>query len=79
MYHPDEIIKPYEISKNAYKLKGHSGILDTKRVMLVGPAGNFPVAYPGGALRFERMIDEHTATYEVLVGGNNVDQKAKSL
>jgi len=66
-YHPsDEVIYPYDISKNPYKLKGHSGILDTVHVF-VGEVGHqFPMVFPGGGLKFERMLDEHTATYEVL-------------
>jgi hypothetical protein len=73
-YHAsDEIIEPYEVSKNPYRLKGHSGILDTTRVSMLMPSGDrIPTPYPGGGLRFEKMIDENTATYEVLVGGEEV-------
>jgi hypothetical protein len=70
-YHAsNEIIRPYEISRNPYKLKGHSGILDTVNVPILMGAGGVVVTsvrYPGGGLKFEKMIDEHTATYSVLV------------
>jgi hypothetical protein len=70
-YHvSNEIIRPYEISKNPYKMKGHSGILDTVYVPIIMGNGTrvSQFAYPGGGLKFEKMIDEHTATYSVLVG-----------
>ena len=68
-YHPsDEVLSPYAISKNPYSFKGRSGVLDTLHVPLVTPFGQSSVAigYPG--LQFEKMIDEQTATYSVLVG-----------
>jgi hypothetical protein len=71
----DEIISPYEISRNPYKLKGHYGILDTVNVpLLMGTGGVVAtsIRYPGGGLKFEKMIDEHTATYSVLVGEGSV-------
>ena len=54
-YHEsDEVISPYEISRNPYKFKGHSGILN------------------GGSLKFEKMIEENTATYAVLAEEESV-------
>jgi hypothetical protein len=52
------------------KYKGHSGFLLTTRVQLVRSDGLVgpQVPWPGGALRFEKMIDEHTAIYSVLTG-----------
>jgi hypothetical protein len=67
----NEVLFPDQISKNPYRWKGHSGIFDT-RVAIEGPAGRFLAPIPGGCLKFERMIDEHTATFEVLVGGEEV-------
>jgi len=55
VYHAsDEVISPYEISRNPYKLKGRSGILK------------------GGNLKFEKMIEEHTATYAVWAGEESI-------
>jgi TonB family protein len=69
----DDIIDPYELSKNPYQLKGHSGILDTLHVTLLGGNGQLMhTPYPGGGLRFGKMIDKHTATYQVLVGRESV-------
>jgi TonB family protein len=69
----DEVIEPIDISKNPYRLKGHSGILDNRRVpLLVGDGTTQYAPYPGGNLRFSQMIDEHTATYQVLVGREDV-------
>jgi hypothetical protein len=67
----NEILYPDQLSKNPYRWKGHSGILDT-RIAMEGPAGRFLFSYPGGCLKFERMIDEHTATFEVLVGSEEI-------
>lgn len=75
-YHQsDEVMTPYALSKNPYKWKGHSGILDTVNVPLLMGEGGVVVTtirYPGGGLKFEKMIDEHTATYSVLVGEGSV-------
>lgn len=74
-YHDsNEILFPYDLSKNPYKWKGRSGILDTVDLPIImgngARAGN--VGYPGGSLKFERMIDEHTATYSVSVAEGSV-------
>jgi len=74
-YHEsDEVLDPYDLSKNPYKWKDHSGILDNVEVPLVMSNGTRvgQVAYPGGCLKFEKMLDEHTAIYSVLVGEGSV-------
>jgi hypothetical protein len=75
-YHEsNEVITPFALSKNPYKWKGRSGILDTVNVpILMGSSGVVvtSVRYPGGSLKFEKMIDEHTATYSVLVDEGEV-------
>jgi hypothetical protein len=64
----DEIIDVYKISKNPFILKGHSGILDTIHIPLVRSDGfRTPMSLPGANLRFEKMLDEHTAVYAVVV------------
>jgi hypothetical protein len=71
----NEILSPYALSKNPFKWKNHSGILDTVDVpILMGVNGAVvtSVRYPGGGLKFEKMIDEHTATYSVLVAEGSV-------
>lgn len=69
----DDVIEPIDISKNPYRLKGHAGILDNRRVPLLVGDGTMQYApYPGGNLRFSQMIDEHTAAYQVLVGREDV-------
>jgi len=75
-YHEsDQLLSPYDISKNPYKFKDQSGILDTIHVPLVYNNGvqMGSVPYPGGALRFNKMIDERTAIYEVMVGHEDVE------
>jgi len=71
-YHAsDEVMTPYALSKNPYKWRRHSGILDTVNVPVFWGTTGVPatsIRYPGGALKFEKMIDEHTATYSVLFG-----------
>lgn len=69
----DEVLNPAEISKNPYQWKGHSGILDTAHVFVHMPNGqNVPIPYPGGGLKFEKMIDEHVATYSVMAAEEEV-------
>ena len=71
-YRPsNEVLYPYDISKNPYKFKGHSGILDMRGVPLVLPDGRLVAreAGVGYGLRFEKMINERTATYAVRIGG----------
>jgi TonB family protein len=69
----DGVIEPIDISKNPYRLRGHSGILDTRRVPLLVGDGTIQYApYPGGNLRFSKMISERTAAYQVLVGREDV-------
>jgi hypothetical protein len=75
-YHAsNEVISPYEISRNPYKFKGRSGIIDTLRIHYsLGSWGDFEAhsAWNLHCLRFEKMIDEHTAIYSLLaVGGLN--------
>jgi hypothetical protein len=68
----NELIYPDELSKNPYRLKGHSGILDTTHVSIRGAKVEpFAFSFPGCCMRFEKMIDEDTATYEVLAGGES--------
>jgi hypothetical protein len=74
-YHEsDEVLYPYDLSKNPYQWKGHSGILDTLHVPMVMENGTRmgQVSYPGGCLKFSKMLDEHTAIYDVLVGNQSV-------
>lgn len=74
-YHDsNEILDPYDLSKNPYKWKDHSGILDTVEVPVIMGNGTRmgQVTYPGGCLKFSKMIDEHTAIYEVMVAHEDV-------
>lgn len=69
-YHEsNDAIDPYELVKNPYKFKGHSGILDTldTPVLMDNGARMTSVAYPGGCLQFKKMLDEHTAIFEMMV------------
>ena len=71
LYHPsDQIFTPVELRTSIYKYKGQSGILDTY-VLYWGSN-----EYLGGqkfgrwltpTLRLARMIDEHTAIYDILM------------
>ncbi|MGP8251147.1 MAG: superinfection immunity protein [Terracidiphilus sp.] len=74
-YHEsNEVLDPYDLSKNPYKWKDHSGILDTIEVPVIMGNGTRmgQVTYPGGCLKFSKMIDEHTAIYEVMVAHEDV-------
>jgi hypothetical protein len=70
-YHEsNETMTPYALSKNPYKWMGHSGILDTGVLVMRG--NGLEVAhYPGIALQFEKMIDEHSAIYSVMTATDN--------
>ena len=70
-YRPsDQIFTPFELSKEIYRYKGQSGILDTLTIYMTDagtPLGPEKWGHwPGGSLRLERMIDEHTAIYKIL-------------
>ena len=67
----NEVMHPYDLSKNPYKWKDHSGILDTQNVPVLMGSADVVVTYTGysgAGLKFEKMIDEHTATFSVMVG-----------
>lgn len=67
---PDAVL-PYDLSRNPYQLRGRSVVLDTRRVPLIGTnSANFSIPLPSGNMRFEKMVDEHTALFSVLVGRN---------
>ncbi len=69
----NQVLEPYDLSKNPYKWQGQTGILDTVLVSIPMPNGQVThVPYPGGGLRFEKMIDANTATFSVLVGGSGI-------
>lgn len=62
------VLDPNDLVKNPYKLKGRSGILDTVQTPIIAENGarmGF-VPYPGGCMKFSKMLDEHTAVYEVM-------------
>lgn len=66
----NEVLDPWELSRNRFKWKGTSGILDTARISMGMPNGQRAyIPYPGGGLHFSKMLDEHTASYDVIVGG----------
>jgi ribosomal protein L40E len=69
-FNPDstESFTPYLLSKNPYRWKGHSGILDTQYTTEIWPNGNIMLlpGYGGTGIHFAKMLDEHTATYDVM-------------
>jgi len=66
-FNPDsnESFTPYLLSKNPYKWKGHSGILNTQYTTGIWPNGNISQV-AGYGVRFARMLDEQTAVYDVM-------------
>jgi hypothetical protein len=75
-FNPDstEIFLPYLLSKNPYEWAEHSGILDTRNPLMLMPNGiyrKFPQLGPS-SIRFDKMLDEHTAVYDVMT----IDQAA---
>jgi hypothetical protein len=74
-YNPEsaEVLLPYELSKNPYKWKGRSGILDTQRATYVMPNGTAaPMGIGLGSIKFDKMLDEHTALYDVMTVDNTL-------
>ena len=60
------IIDPQEIVANPYRLKGRYGVLDPAHVWIRVDDGSLRrVSCLGPCLHFEKMIDAHTATYEI--------------
>lgn len=76
---PTEVVSPYDLSKNPYRWRGHCDILDTTHVpMVVGNGLRMGyVSYPGGALSFNKMLDEGTAVYEVMAAGEEVEPQGE--
>jgi hypothetical protein len=69
-YNPNsnDVLDPNDLVKNPYEWKGHSGILDTIQMPIIAANGarmGF-APYPGGCMKFNKMLDEHTAIYEVM-------------
>lgn len=67
-----EVLLPYELSKNPYKWKGHSGVLDTRRAPYITPNGSVAPMLPLGSIKFDKMLDEHTALYDVMTLGDTL-------
>jgi hypothetical protein len=63
----NDVFDPNGLVKNPYQFKGHSGILNTNGTPVLMPNGS-PLRgtlIPFACMKFERMLDEHTAVYEV--------------
>ena len=58
---------PNSLVKNPYQFKGHSGILNTNGTPVLMPNGAQlrGTLIPFACMRFEKMLDEHTAMFEV--------------
>jgi hypothetical protein len=66
VYHEsDELLEPYKLAKNPYQWRGHSGVLVT-RMPVIDPTG-FVGYVPLPGLKFDKMISEHIAIYDVIV------------
>lgn len=76
----NEVLDPWELSRNPFKWKGTSGILDTARISMPMPNGQRAhIPYPGGGLHFSKMLDEHTASYDVIVGGYDAHEDGELI
>ena len=76
----NEVLDPWELSRNPFKWKGTSGILDTARISMAMPSGQRAhIPYPGGGLHFSKMLDEHTASYDVIVGGYSAHEDGELI
>ena len=68
-----EVFDPFELSKNPYRAKGHFGVLDTTRNWIRTEAGQrILVPHYGPCLKFEKMVDEHTAIFNILCGSREL-------
>ena len=63
----NEVFDPNGLVKNPYQFRGHSGILNTDEtpVLMANGARFGGMSFPFASMRFEKMIDEHTAMFEV--------------
>jgi TonB family protein len=76
----NEVLDPWELRRNPFKWKGHSGILDTARISMAMPDGQRAhIPYPGGGLHFDKMLDEHTASFDVIVGGYDAHEDGELI
>lgn len=75
------LLYPAQLTKNGFKWKGQSATLDTLRMPVLSDNGNVmgSAPFPGGTLRFEKMLDEHTAMFQVLTlgDGDGVDVESE--
>lgn len=68
----DEPLMPIDLvtlSKNPFKYKGHSGVLDTSKLPILTPDGTllgYTTLAPYGSLKLDKMLDEHTAIYNII-------------
>jgi len=62
-----ESFDPNVLVKNPYQFKGHSRVLDARQTPVLMPNGSQlrGTLVPFVCMKFERMLDEHTAVYEV--------------
>jgi hypothetical protein len=68
-YHESsEMMEAYQLSKNAYQWRGHSGILDA-HMPLIRSDGKLEGWLPLPSLKFNKMISEHVAVFEVMNSG----------
>ena len=76
-----ERLDAWELLQNPYKLKGHSGILTN--VLVHTAQNNFGSAraliLPGGPLRFRKMLEEHTASYNVMTVGYELEDAGELI
>jgi hypothetical protein len=80
--HPsDEILLPAVVSKNPYKYRGHSGILNTRGFQTTLPDGSLGRTFlgAGNGFQFEKMLDEHTAIYVVRIAGHDGPEEAGEI
>ena len=68
----DEPLIPIDLvtlSKNPFKYKGRSGVLDTSKLPILTPDGTlmgYTTLAPYGSLKLDKMLDEHTAIYNIV-------------
>jgi|SRR5208283_3663785 len=77
----NDVLDPNDLVKNPYKWKGRSGVLDTVQLpIMAGNGARMGFApYPGGCMKFNKMLDEHTAVYEVMAYEDGVVQSQGEL
>lgn len=75
----NQIIKPYDLSRNPYMINGQQAILNTRDIPVIDRLGRLQGQLPFNSIRYANMIDANTAIYDVLVGDEIISESGDQI